>query len=164
MTTLIACLPLGIMVSDSCVSHGSVQFRSRKKVRRSGKFVGGVAGDFGPALAYLAKFAAAARSVRGQEPPALPAYEGEFELMVLGRDGIWLYGQDGTPIEVEEEIYAIGSGGAHATGALAMQERMLMAYDLEAAMEVACDLDPASQLPMVEVSLQGSATLPRSSQ
>ncbi len=124
-----------------------------KKVRRVGPFAAGVAGDFGPALAYLAKFSAAAREVRGPAPPDMPAYEGEFELLVLSRGGIWLYGQDGTPIEVEEDVYAIGSGGSHAMGALAMQERMFMAYDLEAALDVACELDPAPKLPMVQVKL-----------
>lgn len=153
MTTLIACLHTGTMVSDSCISHGVVRFRSMKKVKKAGPFLAGVAGDFGPALAYLTRFSSAVRGYRSDAPPTLPAYEGDFELLVLGRAGMWLYGQDGTPIEVEEDVYAIGSGGAHAMGALYMQERMLMAYDLEAAMEVACELDPASQLPLVSLSL-----------
>lgn len=143
------------MASDSRVSHGEGRFTSRKKVQKVGKFLAGVSGDYTPALAYLKLFTEAARSADPSHPPSLPAYEGEFELLVLSKEGLWIYGEDGTPVEIEDaECYAIGSGGAHALGALAAQHRILGTYDLEMAMEIACEQDTGSALPMVSITLE----------
>ena len=159
MTTVIACRPLLTMVSDSRVSHGGGRFMSRKKVQKSGRFLAGVSGDYTQAMAYLKLFIEAARSADPSNPPSLPAYEDEFELMVMSRDGLWIYGTDGTPVEIEEaDFYAIGSGGDFATGALAAQERLLSAYDLEMAMEIACEQDTGSALPMVSITLERRKT------
>lgn len=155
MTTVIACRPLLTMVSDSRVSHGGGRFMSRKKVQKAGKFLAGVSGDYTQALAYLKLFVEAARVSDAHNPPTMPAYENEFELLVMSEAGIWIYGVDGTPVEVEDvDYYAIGSGGAYAAGALAAQERFLSAYDLEMAMEIACEQDTSSALPMVSITLE----------
>lgn len=145
------------MVADSRISHGTGRFSSSKKIQKAGRFLAGVSGDYAPALAYLKSFAHAAKVSDGREAPTMPAYEGEFELMVMSEHGLWIYGEDGTPIEVEEQVYAIGSGGNYANASLATQERLFAAYDLGMALEIACDLDQNSSLPMVELSLRKQA-------
>jgi ATP-dependent protease HslVU (ClpYQ) peptidase subunit len=153
MTTVIACRPLLTMVADSRISHGDGKFTSRKKIQKVGKFLAGVAGDYAPALTYLKNFANTAREMDGKTVPSLPAFEGEFELLVLSEFGLWIYGEDGTPIEVEEEIYAIGTGSGFANACLRTQELMLQPCNLAMALEVACEYDPGSSLPMVELTL-----------
>ncbi len=145
------------MVCDSRVSHGEGRFKTSKKIQKSGKYLAGVSGDYTPALAYLKTFHTAARACGATKPPTLPPYEGEFELMVMSEHGLWLYGEDGTPVEVEDaDIYALGSGGSYAMGCLAAQERSMDAYDLHMAIEIACEYDGGSSLPVVELTLKSS--------
>jgi ATP-dependent protease HslVU (ClpYQ) peptidase subunit len=153
MTTVIACRPLLTMVADSRISHGEGNFTSSKKIQKVGRYLAGVAGDYAPALTYLKNFAACVRQMDGKTIPKLPAFGAEFELMVLSAYGLWIYGEDGTPIEVEEEIYAIGSGAGFAGASLRTQELMLQPCSLAMAVDVACAYDPASALPMVELTL-----------
>jgi ATP-dependent protease HslVU (ClpYQ) peptidase subunit len=162
LTTVIACRPLLTMVADSRISHGTGRFTSSRKIAPAGSFLAGISGDYAPALAYLKKFTVKAKGCDGKLAPTMPAYEGEFELMVMSVHGLWIYGEDGTPIEIEENAYAIGSGGGYANACLATQERLFAAYDLGMALEVACELDHNSALPMVELTL-GTRTGSRSS-
>lgn len=158
MTTVIACRPLLMMVGDSRISHGDGKFTSRKKIANVGsKYLAGVAGDYAPALTYLRKFSDEAREMDGKTVPRLPPIEGEFDLIVLSEFGLWIYGEDGSSIEVEEEWYAIGSGSAYASACLRAQELTLTAYNLSMAMEVACEFDNDSGLPMVQLTLTASA-------
>lgn len=153
MTTVVASRSQLTMVADSRVSHGYSKFRSRKKISKLGRFLAGVAGDYAPALAYLSEFEAAVKGKRSGAAPTMPAHTGEFELMVLSREGLWIYGEDGTPIEVEEDIYVIGTGGTYAHASLLTQERLGQPHDLRMAVEVACDIDGDSGLPLVELTL-----------
>lgn len=154
MTTIIACRPLQMMVADSRISHGDGKFTSRKKVAKVGKYLAGVAGAYAPALTYLRKFSNAAREMDGKTVPQLDPIEGEFELMVLSEHGLWIYGEDGSSIEVEEDFYAIGSGSSWASACLRTQELTFTEYNLEMAMDVACEFDNDSGLPQVEISLK----------
>lgn len=153
MTTVIACRPLKTMVADTNVSHGEVSFKNRKKIQRVGKYIVGVAGDFSHALRYAQTFMDKVREMDGRTVPLLAAMDGEFELMVLSEHGLWIYGDDGTPIEVEEEWYVIGTGSVPARACLMTQERTCTAYDLQMAMEIACENDNNSRLPAVEITL-----------
>lgn len=153
MTTVIACKPLLVMVADSRIAHGGGGFKSSKKVRKVGKFLAGVAGDFAFARSYLETFAAAARTLDGRAPPKLAPFEQEFELMVLSEWGLWIYGDDGSAIEVEEEFYVIGSGAPWASACLRTQELTYTAYNPAMALDVACEFSAESALPMVEISL-----------
>lgn len=153
MTTVIACRSTLTMVADSRIAHGDGKFTSRKKIQRVGKYLAGVAGDYGPALTYLKTFANAAREMDGKSTPQLPPFEQEFELMVLSESGLWLYSSDGSTIEIEDDYYHIGTGGSFAGAALMTQELMLQPCNLEMAMEVACEFDPNSALPLVSLSL-----------
>lgn len=148
------------MVADTKVSHGEGRFTSSKKIQRVGNFIVGVAGDYGPALTYLKIFEKAARSLDGKIPPKLPAYEGEFEMLILSARGLWLSSQDGSTIEVEEDFYFVGTGGSFAGAALRCQELTLQPCNLEVAMEVACEFDDNSALPMVTLSLPPPGTKP----
>lgn len=107
MTTVIACRPLLTMVADSRISHGDSKFTSSKKIQKVGRYLAGVAGDYAPALSYLKEFAASTLGMDGKAIPKMPAFGGEFELMILSEFGLWIYGDDGTPIEVEERSTAL---------------------------------------------------------
>lgn len=164
MTTVIACRPLGLMVADTRISHGEVKFKSTKKVQRVGPFVVGVAGDYGRALTYLKVLAKAVRNLDGTSVPKLVAAEGEgeLEMVVMSPHGLWYMGEDGTPIEIEEQFYCTGSGGSWATSSMRTQQLLIKAgllpqFDLGLAMCVACEFDNDSGLPMVEVRLAGDA-------
>lgn len=157
MTIVIACRPLLTMVADSRISHGEGNFTSRKKIQKVGRYLAGVAGDYAPALTYLKNFASCVRQMDGKSIPCLPAFVGEFELMVLSEFGLWIYGEDGTPIEVEEDIYAIGTGAGFAGACLRTQELLMQPCDLAMAVDVACALDPHCALPMVELNLSKTA-------
>lgn len=156
MTTVIACRPALSIVADSRISHGDGKFTSRKKIARVGLYLTGLAGDFSAALSYLKKFQAAAKGGDGRSVPTLPAMKGAIELMVLSEHGLWLYGADGTPIEIEDPFYVIGTGAPTATASLRTQQSMVGAYDLPLAMRIACELDSQSGLPMVELKLKKS--------
>jgi ATP-dependent protease HslVU (ClpYQ) peptidase subunit len=156
MTTVIACRPLLTMVADTRVSHGDGRFTSRKKIQKVGKYIAGVAGDYGPALTYLKTFANIAREMDGKTPPALPSSEGEFELLVLSEFGLWLYSSDGSAIEVEEDIYCIGTGGNFAGVCLRTQALLSQPTDLKMALGIACEYDESSSLPGVELTLKPS--------
>lgn len=153
MTTVIACRSQLSMVADTRVSHGDGKFTSRKKIQKVGKYLAGVAGDYGPALTYLKVFASAARDMDGKSTPMLPAYEGEFELMVLSEYGLWLYTNDGSTIEIEEDFYCIGTGGNFAGSSLRTQEMLMQPCDVAMAAEIACEFDTNSGLPLVELAL-----------
>lgn len=155
MTTVIACRPLLAIIADTNVSHGEVNFKNRRKIRRAGKYLLGVAGDFSHALRYASDFVEKARGMDGRTVPTLDAMDGVFELLVLSEHGMWLYGDDGTPIEVEEEWYAIGTGAVAAGASLMTQERTCTAYDLQMALEIACENDSGSRLPGVTLALKG---------
>lgn len=159
MTTIIACKPLLSMVGDSRISHGDGKFTSRKKIAKIGsKYLAGVAGAYAPALTYLRKFSDEAREMDGKSVPRLTPIEGEFELMVMSEYGLWIYGEDGSSIEVEEDFYAVGTGAPYATACLRTQELTLTAYNLPMAMEVACEFDNDSGLPFVELTLKAART------
>lgn len=153
MTTVIACRPLRAMIADTNVGYGDVRFKNRKKIQRAGKYITGVAGDFSHALRYAQAFMERAQEMDGKTVPLLEKMDAEFDLMVLSEHGLWIYGADGTPMEVEEEFYAIGTGSAAANACLRTQELTCTAYDLQMAMEVACDNDNDSRLPAVELTL-----------
>lgn len=153
MTTVIACRSLKAMIADTNVSHGELKFRSTKKIQRIGKYIVGVAGDYSHALRYVHAFAAAAKESDGRSAPVLGAMDGDFEFLVLSEHGLWIYGDDGTPIAVEDEFFAIGTGAAWASACLRTQELTCTAYDLQMAMEVACEFDSDSGLPAVTLTL-----------
>lgn len=153
MTTVIACRSTRTMVADSRIVHGDVKFTSRKKIQKVGNYLAGVAGDYGPALTYLKTFEEAALQLDGRSIPRLEPFEQEFELMVLSRHGLWLYSSDGSAMEVEDDYYFIGSGGGFAGAALMTQELLLQSCNLEMALEVACEFDPNSALPLVSLTL-----------
>lgn len=155
MTTVIACRSMGVMMSDSRVGHGDGKFLSSKKVQRTGHYLVGASGDYAEALAYMRVFKAKVRGRDGRSVPILPVAGGEFELLVLSRHGLWLYGADGTPIEVEkEDVYAIGSGGKCALTSLRTQELLMVPASLQLAVEIACEYDDGSGLPVVSVALR----------
>jgi ATP-dependent protease HslVU (ClpYQ) peptidase subunit len=168
VTTIIACRTLGKMVADTRITHGEQKFRSRRKIQRVGPFLVGVSGDYARALEYAKAFAKVAKKLDGRMAPKLPAAEGEgdLEMVVMSAHGLWYYGEDGTPIEIEEEeYYTTGSGGSWASSSLLTQAFLIRAgalpgYDLALAMRVACEYDNDSDLPMVELSLAGDAQVP----
>ena len=154
MTTVVACRPLKTMIADSNVSHGEVRFKSTRKIQRVGKFLVGVAGDYSHALRYVKEVVApAVRGGDGRSVPLLAKMEGEFEVMLMSEHGLYLVGDDGTPLEIEDEFYVIGTGSVPAFASLRTQQRLMATYDLQMAMDVACEFDNDSRQPAVVLQL-----------
>lgn len=146
------------MAADKKITHGDGSFPSSKKVQRAGKFLVGVAGEYARALQYMEVFKRKARRLDGKTVPKLPPAEGEgdLELVVMSEHGIWLYFDDGVPLEVEEvDYYTTGSGGKWAGVSLDTQKEMKApVLDLSVAMSIACKNDENSSLPMVVLYLK----------
>lgn len=153
MTTVIASRSLKTMIADSNVSHGEVSFKSTRKIKKVGRYIVGVAGDYSHALRYIEAFAEKVKTLDGRTVPHLEKMDGEFDVLVLTEYGMWIYGDDGTPLPVEDEWYVIGSGGGWAAASMRTQERTCTAYDMALAMEVACEFDSDSRLPAVQLTL-----------
>jgi len=155
VTTILASRSQLSMTADSKVSHGESKFKTTKKIQRAGKFLVGVAGCYFPALACMRAFVAASKGMSGEVAPPLPTSTEDFELLALSRHGLWLYSSGGAPMEVEgEDVYAIGTGGVYAMVSLRTQELLLVPCSLTAAVEVACEYDDNSGLPVVELALK----------
>mgnify|MGYP000093584558 CR=1 FL=1 len=157
MTTVVAFRPDLTMMADSRISHGDATFRSTKKIQRVGNFLVGLAGEYGPALNFLRQFALAARGLDGKTPPTMPTVTDDFEMIALSSSGLWLYSSGGEPLEIEEDYYAVGTGGIYARTALRVQEMCGMPHDIHMALNVACEFDPGSALPLVELALPKTA-------
>lgn len=115
MTTIVASVKHGCMCSDSRMTSGHAMVNSRKLERIGGSLWGG-AGD----AEAIEEFFIWARG--NFDKKAIPQWKGEdrpeFEMIELGSAGIRLWSSRCVPIPVDNEFWAIGSGGLAAMGAL----------------------------------------------
>lgn len=140
MTTILADLRLGVMVSDSNVSNGDRVWRSRKVWRSRGALLG-FSGNVDEARAFLDWWRAGAI---GKHPGF--AYS---EALILSIDGVWHYSGNRLPERIASGREAIGTGGKAAMAAyeaLAWQEP-------RRAVRIACNHDSDSRAPVRVYSL-----------
>ncbi len=132
MTTIAGSWAEGRIVADTKSSDGDVKWSASKIERINGS----VYGCAGPAP-DIEKFL---RWRRGQGPKSRLA--GEFRAIELNPAGLWLWDNGLAPFSPGCDFVAIGSG---AKAALAANK---MGADVQKAVEVACAVDDASELPI----------------
>lgn len=126
MTTIIANRKM--VVSDSKITAGSTSFSGPKLYRKNGAIIAS-AGDAGTGNKFLKWFGT------GAEAPKIKKSI-EFSALVLTKSGLYLYENDFEPVEISDDVYAIGSGGD-----LALMAVRHYGASLEEAVRAACSTD-----------------------
>ena len=138
MTTIVASFTEKVMAADSNVTDGDVKWKSNK-IERIGASLFGAAGD----CTEIEKFFRWKRRGTGARPKLGDA----FSALELNADGVWLWDKKLEPFPPGDEVHAIGSGAKAAMAAL------ICGCDARRAVEVACEVDAGSGLPVVVHSL-----------
>lgn len=152
MTTIAANLKEGIMAADSKVTleHKGIDYPAIKIIKKGGMLIG-AAGHAGDCTRFM-KWAAGKFQ---DKEPKWAEEEGQDDSVigiVLKDDGIYVWSQgDPEPEKVEADFYAVGSGGKPARAA------MLMGADPVKAVEIACQVDPYSALPIQVLKLKNGS-------
>ncbi len=117
------------MAGDSKVTDDDTSFRGRK-VHRVGEAVVGAAGT-GPAISKFIKW------LRAGDLDARPKFDKDDELaaLVLTPAGLFAYGTELEPEEIDDPFYAVGTGKQAALAA------MRLGCTPGRAVEVACEID-----------------------
>lgn len=144
MTTILASVKHGCMVSDSCTNDGDQKWPSNK-VEVINEVFYGAAGSCADCEAFM-KWARAGK--KGRKPKIAPH---EFWALELSKDGLTMWDEELTPYPAMRTFHAIGSGGKVATAA------MLLGCTPEKAVELACEIDSNSGLPLQIHYLEGRA-------
>ena len=146
MTTIIC--DLERMVCDSRVVDGDLHYPGQKVYPLRGWLVG-VAGE-GRAMALFIRWFEAGCL---EPAPELTKRDGTLRALVLGADGIAVYDEGFAREPVKRGYHAVGTGASAAIGALMGAERGGNTITLEDAVEIACDLDNNSGLPVTSYRL-----------
>ena len=121
-----------VMAADSCISGDYADEGS--KIRRIGRSLYGIAGDYTAAMKFLDWRA---------KPKSKPDVSGDFEALEINAKGIWYWDNNLRPVKAGRKFAAIGSGSSAAMGA------MLAGKGPREAVKIACQLDNASALPII---------------
>lgn len=140
MTTIVADLRLGVMLSDSSVSDDDRVWSGRKVFRWRGKLVG-FAGDVDEGKLFLDWLKKGGKAPRFAHSDAL----------VLSADGLHHYCKSAVPLRVERGIEAIGSG---AKAAMCAYEALAFT-DPVRAVRIVCKHDSGSRAPVRVYKLKG---------
>lgn len=146
MTTVVCCMSERKMYADSKSTTGTWKFRT-PKIEQIKEGLIAAAGEL-KLTERLINFLK-----NGGEPPVFTEDE-DVEAIALTPTGILFYTDCAFPVVVEEDVFAIGTGGSIVMGVLAHQRRLGMPRDILAAMEVALDVDDNSGPPIQVVELK----------
>jgi len=133
MTTILANLSLGLMVSDSSISDGDRVWIGRKVWRSKGALIG-FAGDVNEAGEFMQWWRL------GGKPPKFV----NSQALVMSADGLFSYNVSMTPERVKTGIEAIGSG---AKAVMCAYEALEWA-DPVRAVSIVCNHDSGSRKPV----------------
>ena len=117
----------------------SIPFK-RCKIDRIGKSIYGGCGSSADILKFFAWR-------RGGDRPEF-SDDASFDVIELNKQGMFFWDKDLIVIPIEEKIYAIGSGGAFAMGALAA------GADPVKALKIAAKYDPNTRAPFDSMDLK----------
>jgi hypothetical protein len=139
MTTIAASFEDRLLVTDSRISDGDTTWRAIKAEVFNGRIyaTAGEAADTEKFMAWIR------RGRRG----ARPKVDSEFQALALTPEGLFFFDQHLYPMRLLHPM-AIGSGAKAARGAMAM------GADIRRAVEIACDIDHSSGLPLQEYRLE----------
>ena len=147
MTTI--CANLEGMAADTLVSYAS-SFEGKPKIWHARHSLWGAAGG----ARYCAEFRLWTLG-KGRRPE-IPTGEDADEDAVLEvlqlhqKDGLFLWTNNALPERIAESFFAIGSGGAHALGAMAMGATPAQAIAVAAKYD-SCTREPINVLPISEI-------------
>lgn len=140
MTTVIATRQA--LYADTFCNY-TVPFKMTKIARIGDSIYAGAADDFDSVVKLF-------WWLRGEGPkPKLPTDEA-FDVIELGPAGIFLWSKHLTRTHIDQDCYAIGSGGQYAMGAIGAGANPIRAID------VAAMYDPNTKPPVETVNLKES--------
>jgi hypothetical protein len=145
MTTIAATRTM--MAADSLVVVGDLSFPSIKLVRFADAIMG-AAGD-SDACHLFYEWWPQRLTEKFKLPKGL-----ELEVLVLTRDGLYRYGEQGKPDIVSNGMCAVGTGASFALGSLDTQVRYGQEPDPRIAVEMACLRNPNSRPPVQYFTLE----------
>jgi ATP-dependent protease HslVU (ClpYQ) peptidase subunit len=131
----------GVMAADTGITDGGFVTCGRKLHKKNGHIIG-FAGDVAQALVFVDWFF----NQKKNRKPDL-GHEGDWEAMILNKDGVTTWGRSLRPIPLSEDFYAIGSGSV---GAMYAMEQGATA---EEAVRIACKRDPYCREPVMVLTL-----------
>jgi len=142
LTTIVVDRRVRVMVADSKLTisfpglkREDIQARTTK-IRQYGAVMVGASGE-SPWTEQILKWARTKRTKALKFPR-----EAKVEGLILFEQRIWHIDECGEPIELDQDFFAIGSGAHSAMGA------MLAGASPIEAVEIACKVDPHSELPV----------------
>jgi hypothetical protein len=135
MTTILADLRLGVMVSDGTTTDSDRVWSQRKVWRVKGCLVG-IAGDFAQGRLFV-------EWLRGGAKGQAPKFN-ESEALVMSDGGLFYYGNNLVPEKVAHGIEAIGTGSKAAMCAY----EALAFTDPVLAVKIVCKHDSGSRGPV----------------
>ncbi len=136
MTTIIADVQLGLMVSDSYATDGDRAWPSTRKVWRCNGALIGCSGDTDEAVEFR-------KWVMAGFPTRMPRFSNSCAI-VLSRSGLSHFDHSLIPQKVPSGVEAIGTG---AKVALAVHEALLR-QDIKRAVALACKYSDGSRTPV----------------
>jgi ATP-dependent protease HslVU (ClpYQ) peptidase subunit len=136
VTTILADFKLGVMVSDTVASDGDRVWPGEKKVYRIRGALFGFAGSVSEAHRLIAWIKEGAQG----HPPKVR----DVNLLMLSKDGLFLYDENLSPMLNHTGVEAIGTG---AKAALCAYEALGF-QNPKKAVQIVCKYDNASRLPV----------------
>jgi len=136
MTTILCDARLGVMVSDTVASDGDRVWPGEKKVHKIRGALFGFAGSVSEAQLLVTWLKEGAQ---GQSPKVR-----EVNMLMLCKDGLFLYDESMKPMLCRSGIDAIGTG---AKAALCAYEALGF-ENPKRAVQIVCKYDNASRLPV----------------
>lgn len=143
MTTIAGCADRGVLVSDTQVADGDQKW-AETKVERIAGCLYGAAGDSSDCDKFIGW---AKRSCRGRRPRVAES----FQALALTPDGLFFFDTNLHPMQMKQP-FAIGSGSKAARAA------MIAGADIRRAVEIACEVDAGSSLPVQTFHLKEEKT------
>lgn len=131
------------LAADNCLTDNGHRVRFTGKLRRlkDGRLAA-IAGGAAAGLALLDWLDSAT-----DDPPAI---HGRADALVIGLDRkVWVYDKRGFPLEIAESLYAMGSGGELALGA------MMAGASAAKAVAIAVERDGGSGFGVSTLTLKG---------
>lgn len=156
MTTVAASVPHGVMAGDTLVSYANA-FEGRPKIWVARHSMWGAAGPANDCAAFkLWTIGRGKKPIAGQKPEGAEEEE-NVKLEVLQfhhKDGLFLWINNDLPERIAGPFFAIGSGGAHAIGALAMGATPAQAVAVAAKYDAATR-EPINELKLADIKRRG---------
>lgn len=125
-----------VLASDSAITYGNTQGVCRKLIKAPGVAYG-LAGDASSIFQFI-------DMIREGVDPFDIKIKGDFDCLMLNRDGCYFIQRNDYPIALEGDFWAIGSGSEFAIGAMAASKRVTA----RKAIEIACKYNPGTQPPI----------------